>query len=267
MFYLTQKLYRLVISAMLCCCIFIDAKSTLAQAPLVDKHRSIEKKDRVYGEQQVLLMLNKLPQMRAMVERDDFLWSWAVDQFAGKAADQRIAWSDSATSSPEFISEHSIPRSGEPGSIFMNELDERGQRVSSEKLWYYFTFECFNIGNHEAFLQVYKDAIDGRLNQEEYIRRYTELEYKALLKTFDFYKFHVEPYTRKKGISTDCVMWGSQVPKDYKTWISQYSDRNKYPWSSYAKYFNEVIVPYRKEVDAYNKRRGKAAWPVRSTSH
>ena len=252
---MAQKLYRLTISiVLLCCCIY--AKSTLAQASRpVDRPRSIEQADRVFGEHQVILMLYKLPQMREIVEKDDFLWNWAVDQFAGKAANQRIIWSDSATSSPEFVSEHSIPSLGRPGAIAMNELDEQGNKVSSEKLWYYFTFECFNIAYHKASFQIYQDAMEGKLNQEEYIRRYTELEHKALLKTFDFYKLHFEPYTRNKGINTDCVMWGSRVPNDYKSWISQYTDRTKYPWSSYGKYFTEVIIPYRIEIDAYNKQR------------
>lgn len=203
------------------------------------------------AEAQVKKMLLQLPEMSRLVSKDDLMWSWAVRQFAGDAAGENIIWSSASTVSPEYVSEHLIPFDGKPGSIQMNSLDELGNNHPGEKLWYYFCFECFNIANHKRFHQIYCDAIEGKLDENSYIRRCTELEFKALHKTYLFYTLTYKPFMDRKCMKTNPILWGSMVPKDYELWISQYKDHAKYPWSSYAKYFNETIVPYRRAVDEY----------------
>lgn len=236
--------------ALLCFHNAIGAQAT----ELLATHNNYTSTQLAYGEAQVKKMLLQLPEMSKLVSKDDLIWAWAVRQFAGDAAGEKIIWSNASTVSPEYVSEHSIPFDGRPGSIQMNSLDELGNKHSGEKLWYYFCFECFNISNHKSFHQIFCDAIDGRLDENSYIERHTKLEFEALHQTYLFYISVYKPFMERKGIETNSVLWGSRVPTDYELWISQYRDHTRYPWSSYGKYFNKTIVPYRKAVEEFEKR-------------
>ncbi len=119
-----------------------------------------------------------------------------------------------------------------------------GKPIPAEDLWNYFVFESINIRKYREFREIYKDAIAGKIGEDEYIRRHAELEFLAEQETYRLYRLFIKPYADKKHFVTHPKLWGQSPPAQYSDWIATYTDQSGYPWNDYGKYYREVIAPY-----------------------
>jgi len=113
--------------------------------------------------------------------------------------------------------------------------------LSGEEAWASFVFELYNIRNATDFECINKDVTKGVCNQEQYVRRYAQLEYKALQQTNQFYRQTWLPACQKIGKNTNPRYWFDQLPQTFEAWIAQYNDRNGYPWHPYLGFYIQLV--------------------------
>lgn len=206
--------------------------------------------DLLFGEQQVERMVHDRPEMARMVNSQSPVWKWCVRNFAGVSLGQRIYWNSGKPAPPDSGADHVIPFDGKPGYIRVDEMRRIGTgdagKASCEELWAKAVFELNNMANDPAFLQIYNDALAGKLDRNRFIERNTRLEYLTELKTELVHK----NLWRQSGseFSGGSYYWGAYIPDTYEMWISAYTDRTSYPWIPFGSYYDEQVVPYLKSV-------------------
>lgn len=215
--------------------------------------QTLSPKDLQFGEQQVKTMIVDRPQLAKILLKNEPIWPWAVRQFAGEAANERIYWSPGAVGGGfEFDSEQSPPDRGTAGFIRLRKIDEHGKPLAPNRLLAAFVFECFNIRGGPAFDSLYEEALTGALSKDQYIEKGTRIEFAATRKAADFYRNIYLPLAKKRHYELDPFYWEAESPTTYAAWRAQYTDRSEYPWSFWGKYYDESIVPYLEAVKKYN---------------
>lgn len=224
--------------------------------------KTLSAQDLQFGEQQLQKMRQDRPQLAKILFKNGPIWPWAVRQFAGEAANQRIYWNSNELSDKgfEYDSDHSYPTTARLGCIRLRKKDEHGKELAPDRLLAAFVFECHNISNGPAFDRVYETSLTGKLSKNQFIEQNTKIEFEATRKTADFYRRVYLPLAQKEHYATNPLYWEAESPTTYAAWIGQYKDPQKYPWSYWGKYYDESIVPYLKSVKNYDasKASGKA---------
>lgn len=214
--------------------------------------QTLSPQDLQFGEQQVKKMIADRPQLAKILLKNEPIWPWAVRQFAGEAANERIYWSSGAVGGGfEFDAEQSPPDGGKPGFIRLRKTDEHGKPLAANRLLAAFVFECFNIRGGPAFDSLYEEALTGKLTKDQYIDKGTRIEFAATRKAADFYRTIYLPLAKKRNYDLDPQYWEAETPTTYPAWRAQYTNRAGYPWSFWGKYYDESIVPYLKAVKKY----------------
>lgn len=223
---------------------------------------TLSAQDLQFGEQQLQTMLHDRPQMVNIIMQNEPIWPWAVRQFAGEAANQRIYWNSNELSDKgfEYDSDHSYPTKARLGCIRLRKTDEHGKALAPDRLLSAFVFECNNIRNGPAFHSVYETSLKGKISREQFIEQNTQIEFAATKRTADFYETVYLPLAQRRHYTVTPAYWEADSPKNYTDWIARYKDPAKYPWSYWGKYYDESIVPYLKSVKNYDasKASGKA---------
>lgn len=215
--------------------------------------QTLSPQDLLFGEQQVKKMIVDRPQLAKILLKNEPIWPWAVRQFAGEAAGQRIYWNSSALNDKDFDydADHSAPEPGEPGYIRLRKTDKYGQPMAAERLLAALVFECYDIKSSPAFNRVYQAALQGKLSEDQFIEQNAHIQFEAGRKTATFYRTVFEPLARTRHYDTAPLHWEAESPTTYAAWRAQYTDRTGYPWSYWGKYYDESIVPYLKDVNDY----------------
>jgi hypothetical protein len=113
--------------------------------------------------------------------------------------------------------------------------------LSGEEAWASFIFELYNIRNAADFERINQDVAKGVCNEEQYVRRYAQLEYEALRQTNAFYRQTWLPACQKVGKNSNSRYWFDQLPQTFEAWIAQYNDRNGYPWHPYLTFYQQLL--------------------------
>lgn len=224
------------------------------QPPYVEvKTKHLTDEDIAYGEQQVGNMLHDRPQMATCVKKGDWLWGWAVRQFAGEALGCRIRWNKEKPSG-DSRGDNSYPNADQKiGYIRVSNVTAKGLPLNGEEQWSVAVFELHNIRNARGFEQTDRDAYDGKiLTAKEYVRRITQLEFKADLQRRRFYSHQWVPHAKKNVLSTTGYIWGVYSPDTYEKWIVQIPETSSYI-RSYSDYFEKSVLSYRKRKQEYDK--------------
>jgi hypothetical protein len=222
--------------------------------------------DMAYGNRQVAQMLVDRPAMSAYTTRDgeerrvtekDWIWQWAAAHYGQMINGERVAWDRREPDKSHFFSaEHYIPRPGSVGLIrirnYVQNREGETRPAAFEELWSTFSFEMLNTLNASGFLEVYNRALHGNLSRDDWVRGYTMLEYKTELKHIDFFQSTWVPWAKQNNYPYDKTIWHLDIPRDYEGWIQKYKSSANDPYLRfYQDYYDNVIVPYRKDEKAY----------------
>jgi hypothetical protein len=215
---------------------------------------NLTQEDIAFGELQVERMVKDRPEMGRYVTKTDPVWKFCARAFAGEAIGERIFWESSLPTGREYQSDHQDPYQGQKGNIRIRKQyasgDLAGTGLSCEELWSCAVFEIENLRNHAAFIALFESGLQGKLSREEWIREHTKLEYGALRRTAAQHQKLWQPMAEARGIRSSSEYWGIDVPNNYESWISLYTDPKGYPWDAYGRWYDREILPYAR----WNKR-------------
>ncbi len=246
--YLLQRYISQIVFAVLLLILATNSlcsfSSSLYAAPISHSvQQRLSPADLKHGERELFKMLTSLPAMRQMVKKDDLLWRWAVRQYAGEASAGRIVWTHMPSDYSLYtLASHSGPYGGKLATIAIR-AREFGRPIPAEELWSSFVFESINIQKNNEFMEIYKDAMAGKIGEDEYVQRHAQLEFSASQDTYRLYRLFIKPYADKKHFVTHPIIWGQSLPLRYSDWIATYTDRSGYPWNDYGKYYRAVVAP------------------------
>ncbi len=206
--------------------------------------------DMEFGRQQVDQMMADRKKMRNCVDKNDVIYNWAVRQFAGEAAGQRIYWitGSFAEFPPECLGYNQAPTNTSQGHITIREKYQSGpdnqQKLSGESLWSCAVFELYNISFDKDDAARDAAAWSGNMSREEYVTAIERREFKAQQRTVEFYRAVWKPYCQDKGLSTDGDYWYDSLPNSYEEWKSQRNGPSYYPYNLYGNFYDRNIIPY-----------------------
>lgn len=134
-----------------------------------------------WGYSSVSLLLKDRPEIAELLNDQDALKQWLVEQFSGKVTKFPIQWDPKEPEDSDFA-EHCHPRRKEYAKIRvrrnMTGLDQLSGLV----------FELFNIQNHKRQSRLWEKTCKGKTGRQEYSRRAYRLEYKSMKKCKRFFK-------------------------------------------------------------------------------
>ena len=179
----------------------------------------------------------------------DEIWRYAADRFGGAGLPDRVVWGgDLPSGNDQFNAMHQTPDYGRSAVIYLRRLDLTEQRyprpLSFEELWFYLTYEFFNMENTDAYLALERQALDRQIDRNTWIIKATRLEHAAMLRTVIFYQDVWLPWASRNAFDSDPRIWRTCTPKSFDEFISLYSaDSNGYPWSIWGHLYDVRIAP------------------------
>jgi hypothetical protein len=91
---------------------------------------------------------------------------------------------------------------------------------------------------------LYSQALEGKIDGDEYAEGCAKLEYNALKKAKAFFKEH--PLQAKAGVDK-CYDQICQVPATFKEYLARHSEASgglRHPGEYFKKYYDEQLAPY-----------------------
>ncbi|MGV3662815.1 MAG: hypothetical protein ACO1TE_21705 [Prosthecobacter sp.] len=200
-----------------------------------------------WGLKQMSHMLADRPVMKTFliggqthwVTREDTIWKWMAERYAGKATGFHAAWHEA----PPTVSD-AMHAYGEDKVYIYAELPKvsakHDHNHAFERLWNVVVFELLNMENAQDFQNADALARSGSLGRMEYILKYAELEHRALGKTQAFFKDVWLPWCGTSGFKSDPRVWQQGYHPVFVNWVRQYPPDSWYPWQFYGKWFDEI---------------------------
>ena len=210
----------------------------------------VSKDDLAFGEVQVAKMVADRPSMGRSVDENSPVWAWCVRRFAGSGTGHRISWDPAPVESQGYDAEHDGP-TGEHGAAIRvskhvrDSYDSRQRWLTGHQLWAAAVFELNNSCHDPEFDAVWDEALDGKLDKKTFVELNTRLEFAAEEETYLFFQHVWMPWATAKGIENRSETdWGQDSASGYDVWMAGYTDPDSYPWDSWGKWSDEIIVPY-----------------------
>lgn len=224
---------------------FMGSSGTVQAQSIPPPKRPLSSADMAFGEKQVETMVRDRPEMGKYVHPGDPIWEFCAHQYGGEAIGQRILW-NSAPPVGGATAEHELPYMGSVGKIRVSLIDpERKTSNTCEELWSYACFELCNIRQFKSQDDAWDAALTGKINRQEYIKRASQLEYRAYPYTLWIYNTLWKPAMDTKGIQTRPELWGSTIPGTVDAWFAQYEfeESKTYPAVPYGTGYDEATMP------------------------
>lgn len=141
-----------------------------------------------FGYRQVQQMLDDRPDMQNVIPTTDPVMAWIIDGFDGKRFGHRIHWN---ADSPQggHVAVHAPPYENYPPHISVS----GGTETTPIDKWASVVYELHNIQNNDEFEKLHTQAIEGKLDADQYATKCVELEFDALIKTRSFLRVHPLP--------------------------------------------------------------------------
>ncbi len=225
-------------------------------APKSSYARKVSPDDLIFGMEQTDKMMQDRKPMCFLVTKGDPIYNWVSRQFAGEACGERISWNPEEDLGKPSIykADHCYPSKNEKAYIRIRSNNGNGNFYDEHSLWESCIFELHNIRSYKGFDKVFHDACNGKVTKEEWLKRNTEIEYKANVRVKDFFYKNWAPFLESKGIDYRKHTWDVEwTPDNYPDWIAAYNDPNGYPWDYWGNYYDTQIVPYLKAVKIYKE--------------
>ncbi len=118
------------------------------------------------------------------------------------------------------------------------------EKLSGERIWSCAVYELYNISYTEDTEALNVAALSGNLSREAYVTAVTQIEFKAVRRTAEFYHSVWSPYSKNRGLATHDEYWFASAPETYDGWIARYSGSSYYPYKGYGEFYDNNIVPY-----------------------
>lgn len=204
---------------------------------------------RQHGLRQVRQMLRDRPIMGEHVDEENFLFTWAVERFAGEDLGVPICWEPKAPS--WGLAEHQSPSDDREACIRVSPVyvsgGKQGAERSWEELWSSVIFELHNIAQSKDFAKVNEDARAGRLAREDYVIAKFRIEHAAGQRTRAFYAHAFLPWAKQKKLETDPSNWFVGLWGSWQQVLKRYPGKSGYPWQPYGHYFD--LIEFRRLYD------------------
>ena len=146
-----------------------------------------------FGERQLSQVLEDRPNMKEIVDADDFIHEWVIRQFEGDSPDRRVYW------------DNQEPESGRPSecepafrSFPRAVCVTKSESFSGRDKWAFLIFELNNLKNSEGFNELDRRAYVGQINRTNYSVECTALEFRATIRTQLFLRCHPIPGSSAK---------------------------------------------------------------------
>jgi hypothetical protein len=196
-----------------------------------------------YGELQLARMLADRPRMAALVKRGDCIWNFAARYYGGQFTGMRYAWANTPDldASKTATASHNYSLETKSGTITVADQDRDGRDIPAEMLWSNLLFELLNTRNDRDFETLWLAAINQEISRDEFIRKYTKLEYVTLLELWIVYTNGWKQHAQKMGIASNQDYWGGKVPSTFEYWY--HSMRKSHP-----DYFNYYESTYDRAI-------------------
>lgn len=223
---------------------------------LVKNAKASPSYDRNFGEQQMKKMLRDRPKMTVFVQQGDAIWNWTVTQFSGQASGRKVTWVNSfPTNYPvEYRGAHKIV-SRTMSTLFCRTEDMNSVPIDGEQMWSVVVFELLNTHHDAKYKQLWTECLSGKLNQQDWVRKCTILDYETLKAQKDFYFQVWEPTLKARAMPLESKFWRLEAPNTYDEWIAQYTDHAQYPWDVYNAAYTNDVIPF---IQAHRQQNPKS---------
>lgn len=198
---------------------------------------SITEADIAHGREQVEKFLKDRPRAAPLLRRRQAVYNWIVRQFAGEYVGSRIFWRDSnfLSSDENFLSSYTLGAPGQPPTVTVLKTTNDGRLLDGELICARVIFELFNVRNGKAFNQAKLAAKTRKLTKSDFVLEIARLEYEAEQHTVHFYdSYWARPKPEPKASTFRQSYWYKPLPPNFEVWISQFSNKAAYPWSTYG---------------------------------
>ncbi len=213
-----------------------------------------------HAKKQVKQMLRDRPKMayfltkdnkKVVIDENAMPYKYALQFYSKRVNTEFIFWSSEDPKKPAgYRADHIIPRHGKPGKIRLRKtfkINGRNRDLAADQLWGSFIYETINIKNAKYFIKYYKDAVNGKLNRNEYVTLNQKLEYSALVKRKEMFVRDWLPWARKNKIRLNAALYGINVPSSFEDWIRGCL------YTYWENYYDNVLFPYLEKVKKYQK--------------
>lgn len=227
----------------------------ITQIGCVNGEKKLTQSEISHGDEQVRNMLRDRPEMSIYVDNsgvsrhivpDDEIWKWSASKFAGKDFGMPISWSSEVPvyQGRCFWANHSfVKRFIRVGQVYSCGA-ETGSKMPFDLLWRFATFELLNIEGAAEFKKIHKDAIECKLNKEEYIRKNLEVEYAAVVLQNSFYKDVWLPWTKEKSVKSEARYWNISI-EPFNTWVQRLKENMKPDgWENWEYFYDSELKPF-----------------------
>ena len=208
-----------------------------------------------HAHEQVRKMLADRPAMAKYAEEAAFLRIWAARKFAGEDLGSLIDWDPEPPTDSD--AEHTAPDQREHGSIQVHPAYTRGRRAgrprSFEELWAGAIYELHNINNARHFVELHKQAGEGKLTKEEFVGGIVRHEVVAAQETRAFYLQVYLPFAARNGLATQPGLWFAEWWDQPDEALKGFTDKSAYPWQPYARQYDWLTVEHLFRQAEYDK--------------
>jgi len=209
-----------------------------------EPHGELSAEALAHGRRQVEQMLRDRPAMAEMGQQAGFLIEWAQRKFAGEDAGELIDWDP--TPPRHSDAENIAPSAGRHARIRVSAVylwgPKRGQKRGFEELWSNVVFELHNVVLMPYFRQLRRQAENGRISKEQFVKGMWTYEHRAAQQTRAFYVQKYLPWAAKHGLSSDPELWFAAYWEEAERTFEQFTDRSDYPWRPYARQYDWATV-------------------------
>jgi tetratricopeptide (TPR) repeat protein len=208
-----------------------------------------------HGREQVRKMIEDRPGMAEHAKEAEFLRNWAARKFAGEDLGSMIDWDSEPPTDSD--AEHTAPDENDRGSIQVHPRYAHGRRAGKprdfEDLWAGAIYELHNINNAKYFVDLHKQAADGKLTKEEFVGGIVRHEVIAAQETRAFYLKMYLPFAAKEGLSTQPSLWFAEWWDQPDEALKGFTDKSAYPWQPYSRQYDWIAVERHFRLAEYDR--------------
>jgi hypothetical protein len=141
-----------------------------------------------FGERQLSQVLDDRPNMKGIVDANDFINEWVIRQFDSDCPKNRVLWDSHEPFSGR-------PAESQPayGAALASIRVTSSKTISGRDEWLMLIFELYNLKNARDFEELYAKATSGKIDRKSFANECTALEFRAGVRTQMFFRCHPLP--------------------------------------------------------------------------
>jgi len=211
---------------------------------IADNALALNAQANTYGRTQVALVLKDRPQLQSIVFEGNSIDEWLVRAFAAPDLDYHLKWqgTDTAPRVADHAESSSYPDANGFSTIKVDSKNkdgpQAGQIRTSEEVLSNLVYELNNARNGREGGRLAAGALLGTISRDDYIIGRAHIEYKAALRTKDFYYNIWLPYSSGHAISPHPIFWNLDIPDSFEQHLARYPRTFWYPWGFFGNQYD-----------------------------